>query len=64
VSQEFKDNIKALARTYEKDENGNPRSIYLNTGADHFAHALNYCEIALPLAAGIVSGSDITDKVL
>jgi len=60
---EFKDHIKALVRTYEKDDQGNPRAVYLNTGPDHYAHALNYAEIALPLAAGIVSGEDIEDKV-
>lgn len=52
VSNEFKENVKALVRTYQKDENGNPRAVYLNTGPDHFAHALNYCEIALPVATG------------
>ena len=64
TSHEFKDNIKALVRTYEKDDQGNPKAVYLNTGPDHFAHALNYAEIALPLAVGVVSGSDVDGKVL
>lgn len=64
TSLEFKDHIKALVRTYEKDEQGNPKAVYLNTGPDHFAHAFNYAEIALPLAVGIVSGGDVEDKVL
>lgn len=64
TSLEFKDHIKALVRTYEKDEQGNPKAVYLNTGPDHFAHAFNYAEIALPLAAGIVSGGDVEDKVI
>jgi len=64
TSLEFKDHMKALVRTYEKDELGNSKAVYLNTGPDHFAHALNYAEIALPLAAGIVTGGDIEDKVL
>jgi len=63
-SLEFKDHIKALVRTYEKDDQGNPKAVYLNTGPDHFGHAFNYAEIALPLAAGIVSGGDVEDKVL
>jgi hypothetical protein len=63
-SLEFKDNIKALVRTYEKDDQGNPKAVYLNTGPDHFAHAFNYAEIALPLAAGVVSGGDVEDKVI
>lgn len=64
VSLEFKENVKALVRTYDKDEQGNPRAVYLNTGPDHFGHALNYAEIALPLAAGISSGGDVEDKIL
>lgn len=64
LSLEFRDHIKALVRTYEKDDVGNPKAVYLSTGPDHFAHALNYAEMALPLAAGVVSGGDITDKVL
>jgi hypothetical protein len=64
VTLEFKDNIKALVRTYEKDDQGNPKAVYLNTGPDHFGHAFNYAEIALPLAAGVASGGDVTDKVV
>lgn len=64
TSLEFKDHIKALVRTYEKDDQGNPKAVYLNTGPDHFAHAYNYAEIALPLAAGVVSGGDVEDKVI
>ena len=64
TSLEFKDNIKALVRTYEKDDQGNSKAVYLNTGPDHYAHAFNYAEIALPFAAGIVTSSDVEDKVL
>jgi hypothetical protein len=64
TSLEFKEHIKALVRTYEKDDQGNSRAIFLSTGPDHFAHALNYAEIALPLAAGIVSGGDVNERVL
>ena len=64
ISIEFKENIKNLVRTYEKDELDNPRAIYLNTGPDHFGHALNYAEMALPLAAGVSMSGDITDNVL
>ncbi len=59
VSLEFQAHLKNLVRTYERDENNNPKATYLETGPDHFAHALNYAEIALPLAASIVSGRDI-----
>jgi hypothetical protein len=64
TSLEFKDNIRALVRTYEKDDQGNSKAVYLNTGPDHFAHALNYAEIALPLAAGAVMGGDVNEKVI
>jgi hypothetical protein len=64
TSHEFKEHIKALVRTYEKDDQGNSRAIYLNTAPDHFAHAFNYAEIALPMAAGIVSGGDVEGGVL
>lgn len=64
VSHEFKENVQSLVRTWEKDEFGNPRAYYDNNGPDHFGHALNYCEIALPLAANRGEGGDITEKVL
>jgi hypothetical protein len=61
---EFKDHIKNLVRTYEKDELGNSKAVYMNTGPDHFSHAFNYAEIALPLAAGVVSGGDVDEQVI
>jgi hypothetical protein len=64
VSHEFKEHVKALVRTYEKDDQGNPKATYLSTGPDHFAHAFNYAEIALPLAANVAKNSDIIEKVL
>jgi hypothetical protein len=63
VSLEFRDHIKALARTYERDDLGNSRAVYLHDGPDHFAHAFNYAEIALPLAYGVSSGGDIHERV-
>lgn len=51
---EYKDNIQALVRIYEKDSDGNPIGKYVNgSSADHYAHARNYAEIALPFAVGI-----------
>lgn len=64
ISLEFRENVKNLVRTYEKDELGNPRATYINTGPDHFGHALNYAEMALPLAAGVAITADITQSVL
>lgn len=59
TSLEFKDHMKNVVRTYEQDKLNNPRAVYINTGADHFVHALAYAEIALPLAASIVTNRDI-----
>jgi hypothetical protein len=64
VSNEFQTHIKNVVRTYEYDDNDNASAVYMNIGPDHFAHALNYAEIALPMAAGVVTSGDITDKVL
>lgn len=64
IPLEFKEHIKALVRTYEKDELGNPKAKYLNTGPDHYGHAFNYAEIAFPLAAGVGVCQDLDEKVL
>lgn len=60
VSQTYKDHIMSQARTYEKDDLGNPRAIYTETGPDHFSHARTYSEIALPLAASKTTHQDIS----
>lgn len=49
--EEFETNIKNLLKRYGTDRLGNETSWYENNGPDHFAHALGYAEIALPLAA-------------
>jgi hypothetical protein len=59
ISLEYREHIKALVRRYEDDENGNPIATFVSTGPDHYAHSLNYAEIALPLAASITSGQDV-----
>lgn len=54
IDLEYKDHMQALVRIYEKDQDGNPIGKYVNgNDADHYAHARNYAEIALPLAVGI-----------
>lgn len=60
LNLEAREHMKNLVRTYEKDENGNLNATYIKTGADHFAHARCYSEIALPLAASYVRGQDIS----
>lgn len=59
ITVEYRDHLKALIRTYVKDEYGNPIATYIKTGADHYAHARTYSEIALPFAASYVQGQDI-----
>lgn len=59
ISMEYKDHVKALVRTYEKDDSGNPFASFVSTGADHYAHSLTYAEIGLPMAASITTGQDI-----
>ena len=48
ISPVFRDHVKALARTYELDEFGRPRAVYvtLNNRSDHLAHALTLTEVA------------------
>jgi len=60
TSEQYKDQIMSPARTYEKDELGNAKAIYTETGPDHFAHARTYCEIALPFAASRTTHEDIS----
>jgi len=55
VPLEFKENVRALVRTPKKNDDGSISFRYLNTRADHYAHALNYSEIALRLSQGFGS---------
>ncbi len=51
LPQEFSDHITALVKVPLKDNDGERFYKYENTRADHYAHAQNYSEIALKLAA-------------
>lgn len=42
----FRDHLKNLVRTYELDDMGKPKAVYVSLGADHLAHALNLTEVA------------------
>ena len=59
ITLDYRDHLKSLVRTYQKDENGNPKAVYVSTGPDHYAHSLCYAEMGLPLAAAITSGESI-----
>jgi len=57
---EYKNHIKAPVRIYTKDKSGNPVAKYVTGNEqDHFAHARNYAEIALPLAVADGVNQDI-----
>jgi Phage terminase large subunit (GpA) len=66
IDQEYKTHMKALVRRYSKDKNGNPVGEYVkaDNDEDHYAHARNYAEIALPFAISFASNQDITDQIL
>ena len=60
TSFEYKAHIKSLVRIYSKDASGNPVGKYTKGNvADHFAHARNYCEIALSLGANLGASHNI-----
>lgn len=59
TSLEFKAHVKEPVRQYKEDKWGNKYGVYLNVNADHFAHALTYAEIALPLGLAISTSQDI-----
>lgn len=62
ISMEARSHLKALVRIYEKDSGGNPVGRYVKgSDDDHFAHARNYSEIALPFAVSAGNPSNIED---
>ena len=62
-TKEYENQVCALVRVYEKDKDGNPVGRYVNVGNDHYGHARNYAEIALPLAANIASSTGISGVI-
>lgn len=61
IPNEYRENVKALVRVVEKDMDGNPVGRYQNIAPDHYGHARNYAEMALPLAASVATNSNIGD---
>jgi hypothetical protein len=66
VDGEFRSHMKALVRDYRNDQWGNPVGRYLKADRDHdhYAHARNYSEIALPLAASLGGSTDLIQQVV
>ena len=62
ISEETKKHIKALIRVYKEDRDGNQVGSYVKKEhePDHAAHARNYSEIALHLAANLGGVEDYT----
>lgn len=60
VSSRFREQVQNLTSTFQRDDTGNPVLTFVETGADHFAHALTYAEIALPLVGFSQANLDIT----
>jgi hypothetical protein len=59
IPQEYRDHLKNLIKKYEEDSGGDDVSKYIKRGPDHYAHAHNYNEMALPLAAAIATNQNI-----
>jgi hypothetical protein len=62
---DFNEQLRAPSRRKDKDQYGNIRARYQTpeNKADHYAHASNYSEIALPLSLGIGPNVDIKGDV-
>lgn len=59
---EFIRHLQEPTRVLKKDKWGNSFAIYTNKGPDHYAHADNYAEIALPFAGSIYRNIPITES--
>lgn len=59
TESDYREQIRAPAKRYRKNENGNPIARYecAANKPDHYAHARNYCEIALTLAGSMAQNS-------
>jgi hypothetical protein len=63
VTLEMEEHIQNLVRVYVDDKDGNKVAKYENTGPDHFGHARNYCEIALPMACASGQSHSIRENM-
>jgi hypothetical protein len=65
IPREYRRHIMSIVRVYEKDADGNPVGKYVKEGnnEDHFAHARNYSEIALPLAASLGHAQNMSSRL-
>jgi hypothetical protein len=62
LPKEYRRHMVSIVRVYEKDADGNPIGKYVKAGTnaeDHFCHARNYSEIALPLSLALGQAHNI-----
>ncbi len=54
LPRDYQKHIKAQVRVPKRERDGNPGAFYETPGnmKDHYGHARNYCEVALPFACG------------
>jgi hypothetical protein len=61
LDMEARAHLKALVRIYEKDSSGQPIGRYVKgNDDDHYAHARNYSELALPFAMSLANPTNIS----
>lgn len=65
LDEEARQHLKALIRTYKEDNEGNQIGTYVKkeNAPDHAAHARNYAEIALNIAANLGNVQDVSGVV-
>lgn len=64
VTFEYAKQLKSLTRWYVKNKEGQPIGKYVKSAADdHYAHARNYAEIALPFALHLTSPQNIKSPI-
>ena len=59
IANDFETHLQNIFKRYGEDQHGNETSWYESTDPDHYAHALTYAEIALPLAAAHKTNKNI-----
>lgn len=59
ISGVFREHVKNLVRTYELDDFGKPKAVYVSLGADHQCHALTLTEVAHMMSYSRQTGRNI-----
>lgn len=62
IDLEFRQHCCNLVRVYSEDKHENQITEYKKIGDDHYAHALNYAEVALQFACGVGIHQDVKIK--